>query len=70
MISAGYRFHDLIVSCIFDGRLCGQSSFFPYEHPEMINCYTFQLSQTSYIRAGPEAELTILLYKGFSTNMY
>ena len=64
MISAGYRFHDLIVSCIFDGRLCGQSSFILYEHPEMINCYTFQLNKTSYLRAGPEAGLTVLLYIG------
>ena len=64
MISTGYRFHDLIVSCIFDGHLCGQSNFILYQHPEMINCYTFQLNKTPYKRAGPEAGLTMLLYIG------
>ena len=62
--SASYRLRDLITSCTFDGQLCDWSLFRLYEHSEFFNCYTFQVSNDTYIRAGPESGLTLLLFIG------
>ena len=62
--SIAYQYHDLIIACTYEGGLCNQSSFIVYEHSEFFNCYTFQLSNVTYVRAGPENGLTLLLYIG------
>ena len=62
--SVGYQYHDLIITCLYDGELCDHSSFRLYEHSEFHNCYTFEVSNSSYVRSGPEYGLTLLLYIG------
>ena len=62
--SVSYQLRDLITSCTFDGQLCDWSLFRPYEHSEFFNCYTFQVSNDTYVRAGPESGLTLLLFIG------
>ena len=62
--SVSYRLRDLVMSCTFDGQLCDWSLFRLYEHSEFFNCYTFQVSNDTYVRAGPESGLTLLLFIG------
>lgn len=62
--SIGYQFYDLFVKCTFAGQTCNESDFRVYVHAEYLNCYTFQLRNAPYIRAGPEAGLTVVLYIG------
>ncbi len=62
--SFGYAFEDIVVSCVMKGKSCGEKNVTTFRHPEFFNCYTFKLGGETYIRPGPEAGLTLLLYIG------
>ncbi len=64
-LKSGYTYHDIVVSCVFDGKQCEESDFTLFRHAEMFNCYTFHLNDSrSLQRSGPQAGLTLILYIG------
>ena len=62
----GYRFHDLVVHCVFGetDTLCNESNAILFTHDEMYNCYTLKLIQGEISDAGPNDGLSLLLYIG------
>ena len=62
----GYRFHDLVVNCIYGEAdiLCNESNAVLFTHEEMLNCYTLKLLQGEISEDGPSDGLSLLLYIG------